>query len=343
MQVMLSIRNIPTSMKSCSKKKGGGEYKVHKEKRGLKIGLTLGILAALLLACTPPAFALPTATNFGVDNTNGYRNTNVVVPVNITNVQNGPIISLIFDIAYNTSRINVVDVRRGDLTSYWDAPAFNNFAWGTRVAIVYDGNTAHGLQNGTTGSVILLNFSIIGNSGDTSNMGLSNIQLADTSYNVGTAPAKNGSFTIVAHGLLTGHVADIIGTNLDGVTVNLTMMSTSARRTTTTNGTGYYSFNTVEIGAYNLNFTKPRYWENTTMSTVESGATKTVNIILWKKGDLNKNGFSVDAGDLAMMKDASVGKITADAKYDLNTNGLFVDAGDLAMMKDASVGKIELL
>jgi len=48
-------------------------------------------------------------------------------------------------------------------------------------------------------------------------------------------------------------------------------------------------------------------------------------------------------GDRAMMKDASVGKITADWKYDLNTNGMFADAGDLAMMKDASVGKIELL
>lgn len=316
-----------------------------KEKDSVKsrLGVAVTILAVLLLAGIPPAFAAPTATSFGVENTNGYRNTTVILPVNITGVQNGPIISLIFDISYNTSRIMVVDVQRGALTSYWDAPAFNNFGWGTRVAIVYDGNTTHGLQNGTSGPVILLNFSINGNPGETSMMNLSNIQLADTAYTVGTAPAKNGSFTILAYGSLSGRVTDILNTNLDGVTVNLTMKRTGVRRSTTTNGTGYYSFATVELGEYNLNFTKPRYWENSTVVTVDSGTTKTVNIILWKKGDLNKNGSSVDAGDLAMMKDAAVGKITADAKYDLNSNGVFADAGDLAMMKDASVGRIELL
>jgi len=77
--------------------------------------------------------------------------------------------------------------------------------------------------------------------------------------------------------------------------------------------------------------------------TVNAGETVTANCALWRKGDLNNNGISADAGDLAMMKDASVGKLTADWKYDLNTNGLFADAGDQAMMKDASVGKIELL
>ena len=39
-----------------------------------------------------------------------------------------------------------------------------------------------------------------------------------------------------------------------------------------------------------------------------------------------------------MMKDASVGKLTADWKYDLNTNGIYADAGDQAMMKDAVRG-----
>jgi hypothetical protein len=44
-----------------------------------------------------------------------------------------------------------------------------------------------------------------------------------------------------------------------------------------------------------------------------------------------------------MMVDASVGKITPDWRYDLNLNGLVADAGDLAMLKDASVGRIELV
>jgi len=56
---------------------------------------------------------------------------------------------------------------------------------------------------------------------------------------------------------------------------------------------------------------------------------------------LNNNGIAADAGDLSMMKDVSVFKITSDWRYDLNTNG--IDAGDCAMMKDASVGKIDLV
>ena len=42
-------------------------------------------------------------------------------------------------------------------------------------------------------------------------------------------------------------------------------------------------------------------------------------------------------GDLAMMKDASLGSITPDWKYDLNTDGVFANAGDQAMMKDRCV------
>jgi hypothetical protein len=58
---------------------------------------------------------------------------------------------------------------------------------------------------------------------------------------------------------------------------------------------------------------------------------------------LNNNGTATDAGDLAMMKDASVGMITPDWRYDLNTHGIYADAGDAAMLRDASVGKIVLV
>jgi len=40
-----------------------------------------------------------------------------------------------------------------------------------------------------------------------------------------------------------------------------------------------------------------------------------------------------------MTTDAFVGMITPDWRYDLNTNGLLADAGDVAMLKDASAGK----
>jgi len=306
-------------------------------------GLIIGILAALFVACASPAFALPTANNFGVDDASGYKDTYVVVPVNITNVQSGPVISIIFDVAYDESVINVVDVQKGELTAEWENPSYLNFEWGTRVSIVYDGQRVHALQNGSTGSVVLLNFSVIGELWETSMMNPSNIQLADTGYNVGTAPAKDGTFTVLVYGLIAGHVTDNTGAEMEGVTVELTMTNSGVQKTTTTNESGYYSFAAVDIGEYCMNSSKQGYWGNTTVITVASGETITVNIILWKKGDLNNNGISADAGDLAKMKDASVGKITPDWKYDLNTNSLFADAGDLAKMKDASVGKIELL
>jgi hypothetical protein len=59
-------------------------------------------------------------------------------------------------------------------------------------------------------------------------------------------------------------------------------------------------------------------------------------------GDLNGNGISADAGDLVLMKRASIGEIQADSRYDLNNNGINADAGDLVLMKRASIGEIIL-
>jgi parallel beta-helix repeat protein len=60
------------------------------------------------------------------------------------------------------------------------------------------------------------------------------------------------------------------------------------------------------------------------------------------KGDLNNNGESADAGDLVLMKRASIGEIPADSSYDLNNNGIPADAEDLVLMKRASIGEINL-
>ncbi len=63
---------------------------------------------------------------------------------------------------------------------------------------------------------------------------------------------------------------------------------------------------------------------------------------IFPKGDLNGNGIAADAGDLVLMKRASIGEIAADFRYDLNNNGKFADAGDLVLMKRASIGEINL-
>ena len=66
-------------------------------------------------------------------------------------MQNGPIISTVFDACYDKSVIEVVNVQNGDLITSRNDPAFNGaFAWGTRVSLVYQGETVQGLQNGAT-------------------------------------------------------------------------------------------------------------------------------------------------------------------------------------------------
>jgi hypothetical protein len=171
--------------------------KMKEGKKRVTIGLALVIASVLIVACAPLAFALPTADNVGIADYTGEQGSYVIVPVTITNVQDGPIISMVFDVCYDKSVLEVVNVQNGDLTASWNEPAFNDaFAWGTRFSLVYQGETAQGLQNGATGSIVLFNFSVSGEPGATSWMNLTNIQFSDTAYKLGTAPANNGSFTI---------------------------------------------------------------------------------------------------------------------------------------------------
>jgi len=59
-----------------------------------------------------------------------------------------------------------------------------------------------------------------------------------------------------------------------------------------------------------------------------------------KNGDLNDNGQFADAGDLVLMKRASIGDIkNTDSRYDLNDNGQFADAGDLVLIKRGTIGE----
>ena len=171
-------------------------YKHLKLGKGVRRFGLVAILIILVSLMALPASAQPTADQFGVPDVQCDPGTEISVPVSITNVQHGPIISLIFDIRYDTGILTVVEVQRGDLTASWDAPSFNQFEWGTRVSIVYDGTEAHAIQDGSTGSVVILKFQVASQPGTTSELTLSDIQLSDTAYNVGTAPSKDGRVSV---------------------------------------------------------------------------------------------------------------------------------------------------
>jgi len=177
-------------------------------------------------------------------------------------------------------------------------------------------------------------------------MNFTDIQLAEgaPNFQIGTAPAKNGTFMVLPDGIINGQLTEITGTVLAGVTVTLTANDSSVvLETTTTNETGYFNLTTVEAAEYYVNSTKLKYWDNSTLVTVQLGETKTLNVVLLRKGDLNDNGRSADAGDVTMMLRASVYKLDPDWRFDLNNNGRLADAGDITMILRAAVHKLELL
>jgi hypothetical protein len=176
--------------------------KMERGNKLLTVGLALLLVLAVLGIFVPFALAQPTADSFGVEPASGYKNSIVTVPVTILNTQNGPITCIIFDVSYDNSIINVVDVKKGTITTSWKSPAYCNFEWGTKVSIAYTGRDVEAIPNGTSGFIALLKFSVVGEPGETTDMCLNNLQLSDLSgEKVGfdTAPAMNGTFTIVTN------------------------------------------------------------------------------------------------------------------------------------------------
>ncbi|MFV9677598.1 MAG: cohesin domain-containing protein [Methanosarcinales archaeon] len=174
---------------------------MEKENTRLTVCLTL-LVAAIFGMFVPFALAQPTADSIGVEHASGYRNTTVSVPVTISNTQNGPVTCIIFDVSYDNNVINVVEVKKGTITTSWKSPAYCDFDWGTKVSIAYTGRDVEAIQNGTSGIIALLKFSVVGEPGETTDMCLNNLQLSDLSgENVGfdTAPATDGTFTIVTN------------------------------------------------------------------------------------------------------------------------------------------------
>ena len=167
----------------------------------LKVFLVAVIALSILVALTLSASAAdPTANNIGVDDASGYKNTTVTVSVNITNPQNGPISTIKLNISYNKAIINtsVAEIQNGNLTSVgWNLPAITNYDWGTFIMLVHNGiNDDDAIQNSTNGSVVVLNFSVIGEPGETSYMNLTGIELSNIDGYLGTAPPQNGTFTV---------------------------------------------------------------------------------------------------------------------------------------------------
>jgi hypothetical protein len=284
--------------------------------------------------------AAPTADWLGVGDASGRSGTYVGVPINITNVKNGPVQGIRLRIDYNESILNLTNVIRGDLTVNWTAL---QLGIDKHTITIGTGYTGDAIPNGRSGSVVLLNFHVIGSPGATSPVNMTLIELSNPDGIVGTAPAKNGTFVVPQFGSIVGRITYACnGTGIPGAKVNLTLEG-AVVNTTLTNGTGYYNFTGVTPDSYVVNASKLKFWDNSTEVTVIAGETTIADMMLWLKGDTNNDGSIADAGDVVLMLRASVGDIPGDMRYDLNGNGKIGDAGDVVLMLRASVGDIELL
>ena len=135
------------------------------------------------------------ADSLGVDDASGSPGSYVEVPVIINNTKNGPIESIGFYIEYNKSVINLTAerIKTGDLTAGWILmPEIGT----DRDLIMLTGVFATPIPNGSTGSVAILNFSVVGKRGDSSPVNISEIKIKNVAGEEGTAPAKNATFKI---------------------------------------------------------------------------------------------------------------------------------------------------
>jgi len=139
--------------------------------------------------------------------------------------------------------------------------------------------------------------------------------------------------------LLSSSIHTEIG--IANATVTLTTRSGTEINTTQTDSTSHYAFANVSAGFYDITATKRSYWPYTNNVTVTAEASETADILLCQKGDLNTNSEPADAGDLAMMADATKAG-TSDVTYDLDGDGNPADEADLTLLKDVSVSVDEL-
>ncbi|KAF5438169.1 Ig-like domain-containing protein [Candidatus Methanophagaceae archaeon] len=131
-------------------------------------------------------------------------------------------------------------------------------------------------------------------------------------------------------------------TGIPDTNVTLATYEGAVINTTQTDSTGHYVFTNVAPGFYDLTATKRSYWPDSDPVTVNASEQKTEYIVLCRKGDFNTNSEPADAGDLAMMVDATVNATLQDWTYDLNNDGVQADEADLTLLKNVSVGVAEL-
>ena len=157
-----------------------------------RIKTVLVVVLSVFAVTTLLAMAQPTATNLYVEDASGYKNTTISLPVNIVDTQNG-VAGIEFELVYNKSVLNLTQIRKGDLFDDSSSMLDKKGEQGDYTILV----TGYSLTDGSNGSIVVCDFSITGEPGETSLVNLSNINLYNKMGETGTASANNGTFTVL--------------------------------------------------------------------------------------------------------------------------------------------------
>ncbi|MHC1593402.1 MAG: carboxypeptidase regulatory-like domain-containing protein, partial [Methermicoccaceae archaeon] len=275
------------------------------------------------------------ADTFGVDSSTGQPSTSVVVPLNITNVRDGPIQTITFSMDYNESVIQLQSIQKGPVISSWGLVSLGGDKHSIALSTF---SQTDAIANGTSGTVLYLNFSVVGSQGDSTLMSPTSIDFANTDNEHGTAIPTTGTFLVITQSTVRGQVTQSHGgAPVQGANVTLN----SDPMATTTDASGNYEFTDVSLGTHQLTFTKEHFYTETAPVNVVSGV-NVVNMQLRLRGDIDNNGVQADAVDLNMMVQAVVHDLQSDKYFDLDQNGNEADAVDLNMMVQAVVHDIVL-
>jgi len=264
-----------------------------------------GFLVLLLLL-----FSLPTASPcyLHISDACGYKNTTVLVPVELVDVHNSSITGIEFELAFDEHVISLTGVQNGVLTAQpeWDNP--RKRAEGGKYVIGVVGTSSKAISNISRGSVLLLNFSVTGSPGEKTWMNISNIKLVNAStfrYNSVAVSQRNGSFSVCAPstGCLYGTVTYACnGSGVEGadIELKLTDKHSSYKKSTITDSDGGYRFTEVPYGNYTVSVAKEGFLNNSTSLSLASPVitVDTISISSPMKEDLNNGSRPAGSGDI---------------------------------------------
>lgn len=127
---------------------------------------------------------------FGVSDGFGQTGETVDVLVNITSQLEEPIASVILDLGFNHSVINLSGVENGNLNSDWSNPGFDADG---KVVLVYHGNGTE-LTGNFSGTIATLKFKVLESSESESSINISSMLIGNTAYDFGSvAIGTNGT------------------------------------------------------------------------------------------------------------------------------------------------------